>query len=229
VVSVTDPYGRILGFLDRSLYIFFPVAPQLYSRGWPFKTHNFSENLVAPGIEPGRIEGATCQRDGSLRPYSRFSRPKSVHFLSSSSSIVLTRLTVWDPLLLIKSGSAGNRIRADRGCHVASVMDPNGRIHGFPDRSRYFLFQVAPQLHSRGWLDPVREMNFKMMSCVFSFLLLVLWLCCHDWDASVFWTFPASPAMITNACLAVKSLYSLTHEGNTFFRISAIMNVRFVH
>jgi CBS-domain-containing membrane protein len=33
VVSVTDPYGRILGFLDRSRYVFFQVAPQLYSRG----------------------------------------------------------------------------------------------------------------------------------------------------------------------------------------------------
>jgi hypothetical protein len=29
-----DPYGRILGFLDRSSYIFFQVAPQFYSRGW---------------------------------------------------------------------------------------------------------------------------------------------------------------------------------------------------
>jgi hypothetical protein len=33
VVSVTDPYGRILGFLDRSRDFFFQVAPQLYSRG----------------------------------------------------------------------------------------------------------------------------------------------------------------------------------------------------
>jgi hypothetical protein len=33
VISVTEPYGRILGFLDRSRYIFFQVAPQLYSRG----------------------------------------------------------------------------------------------------------------------------------------------------------------------------------------------------
>jgi hypothetical protein len=31
VVSVTVPYGRILGFLDRSHYFFFQVAPQLYS------------------------------------------------------------------------------------------------------------------------------------------------------------------------------------------------------
>jgi hypothetical protein len=34
VVSVTDPYGRILGFLDRSSYSFFQVAPQLYPQGW---------------------------------------------------------------------------------------------------------------------------------------------------------------------------------------------------
>jgi hypothetical protein len=33
VVSVTDPYGRILGFLFRSRQFFFQVAPQLYSRG----------------------------------------------------------------------------------------------------------------------------------------------------------------------------------------------------
>jgi hypothetical protein len=33
VVSLTDPYGRILGFLERSGYFFFKVAPQLYSRG----------------------------------------------------------------------------------------------------------------------------------------------------------------------------------------------------
>jgi hypothetical protein len=33
VVIVTDPYGRILGFLAWSRYLFFQVAPQLYSRG----------------------------------------------------------------------------------------------------------------------------------------------------------------------------------------------------
>jgi hypothetical protein len=33
VVSATDPHGRILGFLDRSLYYLFQVAPQLYARG----------------------------------------------------------------------------------------------------------------------------------------------------------------------------------------------------
>jgi hypothetical protein len=53
VVSVTDPYGRILGFLDWSRYSFFEEA-QLYSRAeWtPLQTYYFSENLVVPEIEP---------------------------------------------------------------------------------------------------------------------------------------------------------------------------------
>jgi hypothetical protein len=46
---------------------------------------------------------------------------------------------------------------ADRGCHVVSVMDPYGRILDFLDRSRYFFFQVAPQLYSRGRVDPVPD------------------------------------------------------------------------
>jgi hypothetical protein len=39
---------------------------------------------------------------------------------------------------------------ADRGCCVVSVTDLYGHIFGFLDRSRYFFFQVAPQLYSRG-------------------------------------------------------------------------------
>jgi hypothetical protein len=38
----------------------------------------------------------------------------------------------------------------DNGCRVVSVMHLYSRIFGFLDRSRYFLFQVAPQLYSRG-------------------------------------------------------------------------------
>jgi hypothetical protein len=33
VVSVTGPYGRILGCLDRSCNFFFQIVTQLYSRG----------------------------------------------------------------------------------------------------------------------------------------------------------------------------------------------------
>jgi hypothetical protein len=46
---------------------------------------------------------------------------------------------------------------ADGGCHVVRVTDPYGRILGFLDRSRYFIFQVAPQLDSRGWVDTVPD------------------------------------------------------------------------
>jgi hypothetical protein len=54
VVSVTDPYGRILGFLEQSLYFFFEVAPCTHEAEFiPFQTHYFTENLVVPGIESG--------------------------------------------------------------------------------------------------------------------------------------------------------------------------------
>jgi hypothetical protein len=43
---------------------------------------------------------------------------------------------------------------ADSGCQAVSVTDPYGSILDFLDRSRYLFFQVAPQLYSRGWVDP---------------------------------------------------------------------------
>jgi hypothetical protein len=57
VVSVTYPYGRILGFLDRSRYFFFQLLLNCTPEAeWtPFQTHYFSENLLAPGIEPGPL------------------------------------------------------------------------------------------------------------------------------------------------------------------------------
>jgi hypothetical protein len=54
VVSTADLHSRILGFLDQSLYNFFQVAPQLYSRGWmgPIPDPQLLRNLVAQRIEP---------------------------------------------------------------------------------------------------------------------------------------------------------------------------------
>jgi hypothetical protein len=46
---------------------------------------------------------------------------------------------------------------ADRECHVVRVTGPYFRILGLLDRSRYFFFQVAPQLYSRGRVDPVPD------------------------------------------------------------------------
>jgi hypothetical protein len=58
VASVTDPYGRILAFLDRSRYYFFQVAPQLtHEAEWtPFQTHYLSKNLEEQGIESGPLD-----------------------------------------------------------------------------------------------------------------------------------------------------------------------------
>jgi hypothetical protein len=56
VVSVTNPYGRNLDFLDRSRYFFFQVASQLHPRTHASQTHYYSENLVALGIEPGPLD-----------------------------------------------------------------------------------------------------------------------------------------------------------------------------
>jgi hypothetical protein len=49
------------------------------------------------------------------------------------------------------------RTFADAGCHVVSVTDPHGRNLGFLDPSRYFFFQLAPQLYSREWVDHVLD------------------------------------------------------------------------
>jgi hypothetical protein len=44
------------------------------------------------------------------------------------------------------------------GCHVVSVTDPPTAVFSFfLDRSRYYFFQVAPQLYSRSWVDPVPD------------------------------------------------------------------------
>jgi hypothetical protein len=55
VVSTTISNGRILDFIDRSLYF---SSKQLlncaHEAEWtPFQIQYFSENLVVPGIEPG--------------------------------------------------------------------------------------------------------------------------------------------------------------------------------
>jgi hypothetical protein len=53
---------------------------------------------------------------------------------------------------------------AYRECRVVGATDPHGRIFDFLDRSRYFSIQVAPQLSSRGWVDPVPEPLFLRKS-----------------------------------------------------------------
>jgi hypothetical protein len=44
-----------------------------------------------------------------------------------------------------------------RGLSPRAYYTNGASILGFPDRSRYFFFQVAPQLYSRDWVDPVPD------------------------------------------------------------------------
>jgi hypothetical protein len=46
---------------------------------------------------------------------------------------------------------------ADRRFHVVSAANPQGRNFDFLDQSRYYFFQVAPQLSSGGSVDPVPD------------------------------------------------------------------------
>jgi hypothetical protein len=58
------PSGQRGGSPTAAISVFFQVAPRLYSRGRvaPFQTHYFSENMVAPGIEPGRLTTRSQRR-----------------------------------------------------------------------------------------------------------------------------------------------------------------------
>jgi hypothetical protein len=47
--------------------------------------------VVSSNLSGERVQ--RCQRDGSLRPYSRLSRQEPLLFLQSGSSVVLTRLS----------------------------------------------------------------------------------------------------------------------------------------
>jgi hypothetical protein len=69
---------------------------------------------------------------------------------------------------------------ADRRCHVASVTDPYSRILGFLDRSLYNFFQVAPQLYSRGWVDPVPAPLLLRKSGIARSWTRDLWICSQE-------------------------------------------------
>jgi hypothetical protein len=69
---------------------------------------------------------------------------------------------------------------ADRGLHVVSVTNPYGCILGFLDRSRNFFFQVAPQLYSGGWVDPVPNPLLLTKSGSAENRTRNLWICSQE-------------------------------------------------
>jgi hypothetical protein len=91
----------------------------------------------------------TQYSDSPLRDYSiyRQRNKKQTPWLSVHSELYRPSVRRLSTKVVLTFG--------DRGCCVVSVTDPYGRNLGFLYRSRYFFFQVAAHLYSRGWVDPV--------------------------------------------------------------------------
>jgi hypothetical protein len=64
---------------------------------------------------------------------------------------------------------------ANRGCRVVSAVN-----FGFLDRGRYFSIQVAPQLSSRGWVDPVPDPLLLRKSGSSGNRTRNLWICSQE-------------------------------------------------
>jgi hypothetical protein len=56
VVSVTDPYGRIPGFLDRSRYFSIKLLLSCTHEASGPRSRPITFFLVVPGIEPGPLD-----------------------------------------------------------------------------------------------------------------------------------------------------------------------------
>jgi hypothetical protein len=69
---------------------------------------------------------------------------------------------------------------ADRGCRVISAMDSHGRILYFLDRSCYYFFQVAPQLYTLGWVEPIPDPLLLRKSGSAENRTRDLWICSQE-------------------------------------------------
>jgi hypothetical protein len=97
-------------------------------------------------------EGAVGSDPSSVLALKRF-----YNYSRSGSQIRYNKQTSWPESASDLYRKSDHRLSAtlvstfaDRWCHVVRVTDPYGSILGFLDRSRYFFFQAALQLYSRG-------------------------------------------------------------------------------
>jgi hypothetical protein len=63
------------------------------------------------------------------------------------------------------------------GVTLSAQRIPTAVNLGFIERSRYFFIQVAPQLSSRGWVDPVLDPLILRKSCRAGNRTQDLWIC----------------------------------------------------
>jgi hypothetical protein len=115
-----------------------------------------------------------CHMVSATDPCSRilaFSRPEALVFVPISSSIVFMRLSgpVPDPLLLIKSGSTGNRTRDLWNC---STENSERRITIFNVRSSVFSQNSKPCKHFQAKFTLVRLLS--CMSTVMNYYITTI-------------------------------------------------------
>jgi hypothetical protein len=124
--------------------------------------------------------------------------PVSLHtlFRDKENSVALVRKQTISTERLPHVGEVSATF-ADSGCRVVGATDPHGRIFGFLDRSRYYFFQVAPQLYSRGWVDPVPDPLLLRKSGSAGNRTWDLWICNQE-------------------------IWPLDHRGGLFFRDKAM-------
>jgi hypothetical protein len=108
-----------------------------------------------------KILGITTSRLCNIEGYCQWSNCK----VNNSMALVSERtiLTEWPPPVG-KDSADFSWYRGGGGCRVVSAADPQGRNLDFIDCSRYSFFKIAPQLYSRGWVDPVPEPLFLRKS-----------------------------------------------------------------
>ena len=88
-----------------------------------------------------------------LKKTNRLTLP--LHLKNNSVALVRERTipTEWPPPI----GEVSANFLQIEGCHVVSATDPNGRWSPFSGPEPLLFIQVAPQLTSRGWVDPVPD------------------------------------------------------------------------
>jgi hypothetical protein len=74
----------------------------------------------------------------------------TVFFDSIENSVALIRERTIPTELPPLAGEISANFCGYMGCRLVNAAEPYGRNLGFLDWSSYFLFQVAPQLYSRG-------------------------------------------------------------------------------
>jgi hypothetical protein len=158
---VTDPYGHILAFLDRTTTT---TTTTTTTNTTTTTTNNNNNNINVALVHERTIS--------TERP--PFVAEVSTNFLTDSGSHVVGVTDPYGHILafLERTTTTNNNndvalvhertisterpplvaevstnFLTDSGCHVVSVTDPFGRILGCLDRSHYFFFQVAPQLY----------------------------------------------------------------------------------